>query len=194
MDKSGGKNSKTWDPKKGAEAMRKYLDIRQDIYNNPALGKPITWPVQDKLKFGKDFPEILQGFDAIAARDIVGSVEWLAWHEQRNILQPVIYDDAIFADALRANQLAYVTDLPGSTAIQLTLSAQCSINNSKQTVNFTNNSETIATQISANLADPDQRMPFVLRAADRFNTLLHDPKERPVIEKAIKTIATNGGG
>ena len=37
----------------------------------------------------------------------------------------------------------------------------------------------------ANLADPDQRMAFVLRAAQRFDQLLHDPLQKYDVENSI---------
>ncbi|WP_428984968.1 DUF2515 family protein [Pseudomonas koreensis] len=45
----------------------------------------------------------------------------------------------------------------------------------------------------ANLADRDQRMEFVLRAADQFDALLKNPTTRAQLKQSITDIA-NGGG
>jgi hypothetical protein len=51
----------------------------------------MLWPVgEETLKFGIDHDEILLAFEAIEAGNIAESVEHLAWHEQRNILQPAM--------------------------------------------------------------------------------------------------------
>ncbi|WP_408673158.1 hypothetical protein [Xenorhabdus doucetiae] len=44
----------------------------------------------------------------------------------------------------------------------------------------------------ANLADVDQRMPFVLRAAKRFDEMLHN-SNRSLLEKSLQDIATGRG-
>jgi hypothetical protein len=49
--------------------------------------------------------------------------------------------------------------------------------------------EIFSKQPFANLADPDQRMAFVLRAAQRFDDLLHDPIEKHMVENSIYLIA-----
>ena len=61
---------------------------------------------------------------------------------------------------LRGNHLSYVTNIPSGAAeaIELTLASQCRPIDDGRTIGFGNNPV-------ANLADIDQRMPFVLRAA-----------------------------
>jgi hypothetical protein len=69
---------------------------------------------------------------------------------------------------LRANQTEWVTDMPSGMT------------------------ETFSRTLSANLADKDQRMAFVIRAANRFNALLHGP-QRTQVERSIQTIGSGGG-
>jgi hypothetical protein len=45
----------------------------------------------------------------------------------------------------------------------------------------------------ANLANKDQRMEFVLRAASQFDNLLRNPTTRAQLKQSIMNIA-NGGG
>lgn len=146
------------------------------------------WPVSRKtLEFGKPFQEILAAFEMIENNAIADSVRRLAYHEQINILQPVIYDDADMRRALNGNQLSWVTNFPGgvASAIELTLSSECSIRPGPWTISFPR-------KITAKLYDPDQRMPFVNEAADRFDKLLHTA-DRVDVERSIANIAAHGG-
>ena len=138
----------------------------------------------DKIEFGTVFPRAKEGFESIEQGRIFEGVKLLADHEQRNILQPVIYNDPQFRNLLRANHLAYVTEIfPGAVqSIAATLSAECRIE-PKKTVWFSRNPV-------ADLGDPEQRMPFVLRVAGQFHSMLNDPKYRPGMEAAIRQIAT----
>jgi hypothetical protein len=141
------------------------------------------------LQFGQAFSKILEGFKAIDVGNITASVQALAYHEQIDVLQRVIYNDPDFSQALRDNQFLYGTNVGSflATPVQLTLSNQCSLPTpNAQTINFSNNS-------SADLADPLQRMEFVNRAANEFNVLLQNPADRAKIEEAISQIAENGG-
>lgn len=45
-----------------------------------------------------------------------------------------------------------------------------------------------STDPAANLADADQRMEFVLRAATRFDELLHNTETRPILETSLREI------
>jgi hypothetical protein len=139
---------------------------------------------KEKLGFGLDYPEILLGFEAIEDGDIAGSVEHLAWHEQQNILQPTIYKDRQLVSLLRANHASYVTGFPSGVAkaIELTLTSQCERVEDERTIGFSNTP-------LADLSDIQQRMPFVLRAAARFDQMLNDTN-RSVLEQSIIEIAS----
>lgn len=141
----------------------------------------------EKLEFGTNYGEILQAFEAIETGDIAKSVEHLAWHEQRNILQPSMYTDQKLTALLRSNHLSYVTGIPSGVAqaIELTLASQCRPVDGGQTIEFSNNP-------IANLADIEQRMTFVLRAAAQFDTLLNS-FERHQVELALEDIAEGRG-
>jgi hypothetical protein len=111
-------------------------------------------------------------------------VEYLARHEQRNILQPAIYEDRQLVALLRTNHASFVTGFPSGVAqaIELTLTSQCQREEDVRTIGFSINP-------LADLADIDQRMPFVLRAAARFNDMLND-RNRGVLEQSIREIAS----
>jgi hypothetical protein len=114
------------------------------------------------------------------------SVEYLAEHEQRNILQPTIYEDSHLAALLQGNHASFVTGFPSGVAqaIELTLTSQCQRLDDGRTIGFGNSP-------LANLSDVEQRMVFVLRAAERFNDLLRDDN-RSALEQSIREIATGG--
>lgn len=141
---------------------------------------------QEVLTFGKSYFEILEAFEAIEAGDIALSVERLAWHEQRNILQTTIYEDRHLVALLRGNHVSYVTGFPSGVAqaIELTLTSQCQRVEDGRTIGFGNNP-------LANLADIDQRMPFVLKAAGRFDQMLND-HSRGALQQSISEIASGG--
>jgi uncharacterized Zn-binding protein involved in type VI secretion len=171
---------------RGLEALKDCLASRKNIYGSGQY--PVLWPVgQEKLRFGTDHKEILQAFEAIEAGNIAESVEHLAKHEQRNILQPAMYDDWGLKWLLRGNHASYVTNLPSGAAqaIELTLASQCSPVDDRRTIGFGNNPV-------ANLANIDQRMAFVLRAAQQFDDLLQGD-QREQIEQSIRDIAWGGG-
>ncbi|EJM72231.1 DUF2515 family protein, partial [Pseudomonas sp. GM55] len=149
---------------------------------------PVLWPVgQETLRFGINHEEILLAFEAIEAGHIAKSVEHLAVHEQRNILQPAMYNNKGLQWLLRGNHASYVTNLPSGAAqaIELTLASQCHPVDDGRTIDFGNNPV-------ANLADIKQRMAFVLKAAKQFDDLLHSDK-RDQIEQSIREIAFSGG-
>jgi hypothetical protein len=125
----------------------------------------------------------LQAFLAIEFGDIAESVVYLAWHEQRNILQPTLYSDTKLVNLLRANHLSYVTGIPSGVAqaIELTLTSQCSPTHDGRSISFSNSP-------FADLSDIQQRMIFVLKAAAQFNELLQSA-ERIRIEQSIDDIA-----
>ncbi|WP_256348215.1 PAAR domain-containing protein [Pseudomonas yamanorum] len=171
---------------RGLRLFESCLSSRQNIYGG---GRPsVLWPAgHEQLRFGTDHEAILQAFEAINAGNIAGSVEYLADHEQRNILQPTMYRDSKLVALLRGNHLSYVTGMPSGAAqaIELTLANQCRPVEDGRTIEFSKNP-------IANLADIDQRMTFVLRAAAQFDTLLRS-NERQRIEQALEDIAEGRG-
>jgi hypothetical protein len=173
--------------KRGLKELKQCLKLRQDIYGHPKF--PVLWPVGQKaLQFGRLFPEILEGFAAIDAGNISESVAWLARHEQINILQPIMYNNPIMRGLLQANQAMFVTNLfPSYTQpVELTLASQCKKVDDGRTIGFSDS-------VKADLADPNQRMEFVLRAANQFNCLLNDERYASLIEQSIQNIAAGGG-
>jgi len=171
---------------RGLRLLESCLSSRQNIYGDGQ--KTVLWPVgQKELRFGTDHDEILQAFEAINAGNIAKSVEDLAWHEQRNILQPTMYTDQKLVALLRGNHLSYVTGIPSGAAqaIELTLASRCNPITDGRTIEFSKNPV-------ANLADIDQRISFVLRAAAQFDTLLRS-NERQRIEQALEDIAEGRG-
>jgi hypothetical protein len=172
--------------KRGLEELRTCLERRKNIYGHPKF--PVLWPVgQDKLEFGRQQAQILEGFTEIEKGSIAQSVESFAVHEQRNILQPTIYEDQQLKLLLRGNHASYVTGFPSglAQAIELTLASQCQPVEDGRTLEFS--SDPIA-----DLSDYEQRIAFVRRAAERFNEMLHD-ENRPLLEQSIRDIAEGSG-
>jgi hypothetical protein len=67
--------------------------------------------------------------------------------------------------------------------IQLALVNQCTVSGANAKI------ERFSREPLANLADPNQRMGFVMRAAKRFDDLLRDPIEKYMVENSIYLIA-----
>ncbi|MGJ0579006.1 DUF2515 family protein [Xenorhabdus bovienii] len=171
---------------RGLKELKTCLPTRKNIYGNNQF--PILWPIgQEKLEFGYNYAEILQTFEAIDAGNIAKSVEFLAYHEQINILQPSMYSDRLLVALLYGNHVAYVTGiLSGVTeSIELTLASQCKRVDDDRTIGFSDDP-------LANLAEIEQRMPFVLRAAQSFDQMLHD-SNRSLLEKSLQDIASGRG-
>lgn len=171
---------------RGLKLLETCLPFRKNIYDDGQ--QPVLWPIgQEKLEFGTNHREILQAFEAIDAGNIAQSVVHMAWHEQQNILQPTMYTNQKLVRLLRGNHLSYVTGIPSGVAqaIELTLASQCSPISDGRTIEFSSNP-------TANLADINQRMTFVLKAAKQFDELLHST-ERPRVEQAIDDIAKGKG-
>jgi len=172
--------------KRGFTELKTCLKTRSSIYGHPKF--PVLWPVgQETLRFGETYPQILQAFEAIDAGDVAKSVDHFASHEQRNILQPSIYEDRQLIALLRGNHASYVTGLPSGVAqaIELTLASQCQRVEDGRTIGFGSNP-------LADLSDVEQRMAFVLRAAARFDEMLHDDN-RSALKQSIKDIAAGEG-
>ncbi|KAA6175005.1 PAAR domain-containing protein [Pseudomonas veronii] len=171
---------------RGLGLLETCLRSRKNIFEHGQ--PPVLWPIgNDVLEFGTSHGEILQAFEAIDAGNIEESVVHLAWHEQRNILQPTMYTDQKLVALLRSNHFSYVTGIPSGVAqaIELTLASQCRAVNDDRTIEFSNNP-------AANLADIDQRMAFVLKAAAQFDKLLNSD-ERYRIEEALEDVAEGRG-
>jgi len=172
--------------KRGFTELKTCLKTRASIFGHPKF--PVLWPVgQETLRFGETYPQILQAFEAIDAGDVAKSVDHFASHEQRNILQPSIYEDRQLIALLRGNHASYVTGLPSGVAqaIELTLASQCQRVEDGRTIGFGSNP-------LADLSDVEQRMAFVLRAAARFDEMLHDDN-RSALKQSIKDIAAGEG-
>jgi hypothetical protein len=140
--------------KRGLAELKTCLKKRAGIFGHPKF--PVLWPIGEKtLEFGQDHDEILLGFDAVDRGDLARGVEYLAVHEQRNILQPSMYNDWKLVLALRVNHLSFVTNFPSglAQAIELTLASQCQAVEDGHTVGFSDNP-------LADLSEFKQRMPF----------------------------------
>jgi hypothetical protein len=163
----------------GLQRFKRCLPERQQLRGS------VVWPIDNSVPFGEPPSEITQGFAAIDSGNISMGVEILAKHEQINILQPAMYNDPSFALLMRANQFAWALNIPTGSAreIQLTLANQCTTTGANGKIGM------FSRQPLANLADPGQRMVFVLRAAHRFDDLLHDPIEKHMVENSIFLIA-----
>jgi hypothetical protein len=171
--------------KRGFRELKQCLGARAGIFGHPKF--PVLWPVgEEKLEFGLDYTEIFLGFEAIEDGDIAAGVKHLARHEQKNILQPTIYQDRQLVALLRANHASYVTGFPSGVAqaIELTLTSQCQRVGDGRTVDFGDNP-------LADLSDINQRMEFVLQAATRFDRMLGD-HNRYALEQSINEIAASG--
>ncbi|WP_243751044.1 hypothetical protein [Paraburkholderia sp. BL10I2N1] len=163
----------------GLQRFEKCLEGRAQLRGS------VVWPIGDRVPFGKPTDEIRQAFRAIDAGNIERGVEALAQHEQLNILQPAMYDDPAFALLMRANQFAWALHIPTGSAreIQLVFANQCTVTGANA------KNERFSKEPLANLADPHQRMAFVLRAAQRFNQLLHHPLQKYDVENSLYLIA-----
>jgi hypothetical protein len=153
-----------------------------------ALRGSVFWPIKDRIPFAESKPEVLLAFQAIDAGNIAEGVRLLARHEQINVLQPSMYDDPAFAMLMRANQFAWALNIPSGSAreIQLAFANQCTVTGANAKI------ELFSKQPLANLADPNQRMAFVMRAAQRFDDLLRDPLEKYSVENSLYLIAHPG--
>ncbi|HTH60270.1 MAG TPA: hypothetical protein VL689_08945 [Paraburkholderia sp.] len=148
------------------------------------IGASTNWPIK-KIPFGTAWPDVVEAFSAIDRGDIKGGVEFMARHEQLNILQPAMYDETTFATLMRTNQLAWALHFPTGSAqeIQLTLANTCTVTGAN------GHQELFSREPLANLADSGQRMAFVRRAAERFDELLRDPLRKHDVENSLHLIA-----
>lgn len=163
----------------GLERFKRCLPLRK------TLSDDVSWPLKGRIGFGLEWREVIDGFSAIDSGNISDGVRLLARHEQLNILQPAIYSDPMFVTLMRGNQFAWALNIPTGSAreIQLTLANKCTVTGANaEILHF---SQTPL----ANLADPGQRMAFVMRAAARFDELLHNPLQKYDVENSLYLLA-----
>lgn len=154
----------------GLAAMRETLRARSELADR------VHWPVGAQLlAFGQPFREIFDAFALIETAAVPQSVLKLAWHEQVNVLQRVIYDDPKTRLALDGNQIGAATAAWAAQfdAIELAFGS-CG------TTQFSADAD-------AHLYDVGQRMDFVSRAAAQFDDLLRGPR-RGEVEAALRRI------
>jgi hypothetical protein len=147
----------------------------------------VEWQIgRNTLQFGKVFREVREGFGHIEVGALTKSVQSLARHEQINILQKILYDDWIMQRLLAYNQFAWANELPSGNyeEIKLTLTAEC-----KTKAGLT---ALFSKSAWAKLWVADERMAFVLRAADQFDRLLKG-SQRAQVEASIRAIADGAG-
>jgi hypothetical protein len=165
--------------------------MRGCLHDRSSLKNEVIWPIADRVEFGIAQQEILDTFAYIDQGEISDSVYEMARHEQLNILQPALYDVERFALLMRGTQagdvISVVTGLFSGLPeeIQLTLASQCKAPDTKK-VTFSRNP-------IADLANKDQRMEFVSRAAEQFDRLLKNPITYDQLRASIIKIASGGG-
>lgn len=154
----------------GLQRLRDTLKARQ------LAADRVRWPVAcGVLPFGQPFREIVDGFSLVDAGRLSDSVIKLAWHEQVNVLQRVIYDEPKTRLAFDGNQIGATAGAWADrfTPIELAFDAK----------HYT----TFSARQDAHLYDVGQRMDFVSRAAAQFDELLHS--ERAAVEASLREIA-----
>lgn len=158
----------------GLQRMRATLAAREGIADS------VHWPAGTQvLPFGQPFRDILDAFALIDSGSVTDSVLKLAWHEQVNVLQRVIYDDPKTRLALDGNQIGVAAGAwPAQfSAIELVFGAA--------------GGTVFAPSANAHLYDVGQRMDFVSRAASQFDALLRGPR-RAEVESALRQIVAEG--
>lgn len=171
--------------------VRGYEEMRDCLPERSKLKNEVLWPIADAVEFGLARQEIFQTFEDTDQGNISDSVYAMARHEQLNILQPAMYDVTHFALLMRGTQagdaVSVVTGLLSGIPdeIQLTLASQCKVPDDRKIA--------FSQSAIADLADKDQRMEFVLRAAVQFDKLLKNPLTYAQLKTSIADIA-NGGG
>jgi len=167
--------------------VRGFEEMRRCLRERSSLKDEVLWPIADSVEFGIAQREILQTFQYIEQGKISNSVYEMARHEQLNILQPAIYDVERFALLMRGTQAGNVISLVTGLfsglpeEIQLTLASLCKSPGDRK-IEFSRSP-------IADLADKDQRMEFVLRAAIQFDTLIRNPITSAQLKSSIVEIA-----
>lgn len=165
--------------------------MKKCLHERSSLKDDVIWPIADKVEFGSVQREIIETFTYIDHGEISESVRTMARHEQINILQPALYDVERFALLMRGTQagdvVSFVTGLLSGIPekIQLTLASQCKAPDDRE-IHFSRNP-------IANLANKDQRMAFVVRAANQFDNLLKNPNTHTQLKESIIEIAHSAG-
>lgn len=157
----------------GLQRLRDTLKARQ------LAADRVRWPVAcSVLPFGQPFREIVDGFALVDDGRIADSVMKLAWHEQVNVLQRVIYDEPKTRLAFDANQIGATTGAwPERFApIELVFDAH--------------HRTSFAPRQDAHLYDVGQRMDYVSRAAAQFNEMVRT--QAAAVEAALREIVAAG--
>jgi hypothetical protein len=161
-------------------------EFKTFLANRQKIAKQVIWQAGNQLRFGFPFKEIGQGFERIDEGEVAEGVRSLAFHEQVNVLQAILYNDPGMQRALANNQLAWAMGFPSGVymEIQLTLSSQC-----KPQSGWTAYFPRLK---SAKLWVANEWMEFVIKAANRFDDLLRG-KQRSSVTASLLKIATGGG-
>ena len=107
--------------------VRGFKEMEACLPQRNKLKNEVFWPIADKVEFGALHAEVSDTFQAIDEGKIAKSVEFMARHEQLNILQPAMYDNSHFALLMRGTHagdvVSVVTGILSGAAeeIQLTL-------------------------------------------------------------------------
>lgn len=150
--------------------------LRDTLKARALAADRVRWPVAcSVLPFGQPFREIADGFALIDAGRVADSVIKLAWHEQVNVLQRVIYDDPKTRLAFDANQIGAAAGGGTGTFMPIVLPFDAA------------HSTQFSARADAHLYDVGQRMDFVSRAAEQFDRLLRT--QRAAVEAALREIA-----
>nr|WP_230578170.1 hypothetical protein [Xenorhabdus bovienii] len=98
-----------------------------------------------------------------------------------------MYSDTLLVLLLRGNQISFVTGFPSGVAesVELTLASQCRRVDDGRTIEFSD-------EALADLSDIKQRMPFVYKAAERFDEMLQD-SNRNLLKESLQNIAAGRG-
>lgn len=113
-------------------------------------------------------PEALAGFEALARGDRHEHLEQIAYHEQLNILQPLIYDDYLMQKILVANE----TGAPLTSPAKLVLASGC---DDGPTTRFSKG--------WFNSRSSQGMVPELYDASERMNWILQDAA--PMYEKIV---------
>ncbi|OAJ55494.1 hypothetical protein A6V37_32795 [Paraburkholderia ginsengiterrae] len=106
------------------------------------------------------------------------------WKEEEEAARRKVEEDT-FVTLMRGNQFAWALNIPTGSAreIQLTLANKCTVTGANAEILH------FSQEPLANLADPGQRMAFVMRAAARFDELLHNPLQKYDVENSLYVLA-----
>ncbi|MGZ5199312.1 MAG: DUF2515 family protein [Telluria sp.] len=160
--------------------------LRDTLGARKQLADSVHWPVGAQvLPFGQPFREIVDAFALIDAGSVPESVLKLAWHEQVNVLQRVIYDDPKTRLALDGNQFgAAIGGWPAQcNPIELVFGSSCTAADAAGSTAF-------SARADAHLYDVGQRMEFVSRAASQLDALVRSQR-RAEVESALRRVVAD---